>query len=130
MEQVLGYDCDGREIYEFRILRAIWSNDFDIDELGDSDPRQYCAVVAEDGNCYAISVYDFWNKDLIRKYEQIDSNEDIDVKIKPIIEMENYECAVDSEGNEFYYTFDRDELRNKLNKKLKINNIVLIKTRN
>lgn len=32
MEKVLGYDCDGREIYEYRILRAMFSNDIDIEE--------------------------------------------------------------------------------------------------
>ena len=25
MSKVLGYDCDGNEIYEYRVLRAIWS---------------------------------------------------------------------------------------------------------
>ena len=33
MEKVLGYDCDGREIYEYRILCAIFSNDIDIEDL-------------------------------------------------------------------------------------------------
>ena len=38
MKKVLGYDCDGREIYEYRVLRAIWSNDIDIEELENADP--------------------------------------------------------------------------------------------
>ena len=33
MEYILGYDCDGNEIYEYRVLRAIWSNDIDIKDL-------------------------------------------------------------------------------------------------
>ena len=32
MDYILGYDCDGNEIYEYRVLRAIWSNDIDINE--------------------------------------------------------------------------------------------------
>lgn len=67
MEKVLGYDCDGIEIYEYRVLRAIWSNDIDIEELENADPRLYCTVVANDGKAYAISVYNWWNKDLIKK---------------------------------------------------------------
>ena len=30
---VLGQDCDGNAIYEYMILRAMWSNDVDINEL-------------------------------------------------------------------------------------------------
>ena len=74
MYDILGYDCDGKEIYEYRILRAIWSNDVDIEELKDADSRQYCAVIAADGKAYAISVYDWWNNDLIRERENIDLN--------------------------------------------------------
>lgn len=118
MDNVLGYDCDGYEIYEYRVLRAIWSNDIDIEELEDADPRHYCAVVADDGNAYAISVYDWWNKDLIRKREGIDPSEDIPVIVKPISEMENYELANCSDG-EFYYTSGREELKEQLNSIIK-----------
>ncbi len=58
MDYILGYDCDGNEIYEYRILRAILSNDIDIEKLEGADPRQYCAIIADDGSAYAISVYD------------------------------------------------------------------------
>ena len=74
MDYILGYDCDGNEIYEYRVLRAIWSNDIDIKKLEDADPRQYCAITADDGNVYAISVYYWRNKDLNRKREKIDIN--------------------------------------------------------
>jgi hypothetical protein len=121
MNDILGYDCDGKEIYEFRILRAIWSNDIDINELEGADPRQYCALKASDGNSYAISVFDNWNKDLIRKRGNINLDDDIPTIIKPIEEMANYEVAECSEG-EFYYEFDRGELKNKLNNLLKENN--------
>ena len=33
MNTILGYDCDGNEIYENRILRAVWSKDINIEEL-------------------------------------------------------------------------------------------------
>lgn len=116
MEKVLGYDCDGREIYEYRVLRAIFSNDIDIEELENADPRLYCAVVANDGNAYAISVYDWWNKDLIRKRENIKENEEIPLIVKPIKEMENYELAMcDGGESEFYYELNREELKGRLN---------------
>ena len=113
MSNVLGYDCDGNEIYEYRVLRAIWSNDIDINEL-DADPRQYCAVIGGDGNAYAISVFDWWNSNLIRKRENINENEEIPVIIKPISEMQNYEVAQSNDGD-FYYDLDRNELKEKLN---------------
>ena len=120
MNDILGYDCDGNEIYEYRILRAIWSNDIDIKELKDADPRQYCAIYADDGKAYAISVYDWWNKDLIRKRENIVNDEEIPVIIKPIEEMVNYEVAT-CNGNDFsfYYSLDRNEIKRKLNNILK-----------
>ena len=116
MDDILGYDCDGNDIYEYRILRAIWSNDIDIEKLEDADPRQYCAIKANDGNAYAISVYDWWNKDLIRKREGIAPGEAIPIIVKPISEMENYEIATCNGGEDvFYYSLDRNELKDKLN---------------
>lgn len=114
MDYTLGYDCDGNEIYEYRILRAIWSNDIDIEDLEDADPRQYCAIVGDDGIAYAISVYDWWYSDLIRKREMINENEEIPIVVKPINEMANYEVATCSDG-EFYYSLSRNELKRKLN---------------
>ncbi len=93
MDEILGYDCDGNEIYEYMILHAIWANDIDIEELKDADPREYCAVLANDGNAYAISVNDFKNGILIEKREHLNANEEIPVIVKPISEMENYEIA-------------------------------------
>ena len=114
MEYILGYDCDGNEIYEYRVLRAIWSNDIDIKDLEDADPRQYCAIVSDDEIAYAISVYDWWNSDLIRKKEEIKETEEIPIVVKPINEMVNYEVATCSEGD-FYYDLNRNELKKKLN---------------
>ena len=118
MNIILGHDCDGNEIDEYRILRAIWSNDIDINELEGADPRQYCAIVGEDGKAYAISVYDWWNKDLIRKRENISDDEEIPVIIKPIEDMENYEVAIFN-GTMFYYDLDHIELKKQLNSILK-----------
>ena len=113
-DNILGYDCDNNEIYEYTVLRAIWSNDIAIEELEDADPRQYCAVIGDDGNAYAISVYDFWHKDLIRKRENIDDFEEIPVVVKPISEMKNYEIATCSEDL-FCSEFARDKLKEQLN---------------
>lgn len=113
MNYVLGYDCDGADIDEYRILRAIWSNDIDIKDL-DADPRQYCAVVGDDGIAYAISVYDWWNRDLIRKRENINEDEEIPIIVKPIKEMENYEVGYCCTGD-LYYEFNRKELKEILN---------------
>lgn len=122
MNEVLGYDCDGNEIYEYRILRAIWSNDIDIKDLEDADPRQYCAIIGDDGTAYAISVYDWWHKDLIRKRENIPDDEEIPIIVKPIEEMVNYEVAICSDDgfscSEFCYSMlesSRNELKEKLN---------------
>ena len=128
MNEVLGYDCDGNEIYEYRILRAIWSNDIDIKDLEDADPRQYCAIIGDDGTAYAISVYDWWHKDLIRKRENIPDDEEIPIIVKPIEEMVNYEVAICSDDGfscgEFCYSTNessRNELKEKLNSILKNN---------
>ena len=120
MYDILGYDCDGKEIYEYRILRVIWSNDVDIKELDNADPRQYCAVIADDGNAYAISVYDWWNEDLIKKRENIDLNEDIPIIVKPISEMQNYEVAFTGD-KEMSYDLNRDNLKRELNSIIKKN---------
>ena len=127
MNTILGYDCDGNEIYENRILRAVWSNDINIEELKDSDPRHYCALVADDGNAYAISVYDWWNKDLIRERENLAEDEEVSIIIKPISEMVNYECAIKSDNEEFYYNSDNKELKKQLNKILHKNKLNKIK---
>jgi len=122
MQDCLGYDCDGNEIYDYRILRAIWSNDIDIDELKNADPRQYCAILGDDGKAYAISVCDWWNKELIKKRENIVEGE-IPIIVKTIDEMVNYEVAMSDGGKEdFYYPFDRNELKEKLNRILKEKN--------
>ena len=40
---------------EYRILRVIWSNDIDIEDLEDVDPRQYCAIVSDDEFYYSLN---------------------------------------------------------------------------
>jgi len=113
-DDILGYDCDGCEIYEYRILRAMFSNDIDIEDLEGVDPREYCAIRGDDGIAYAISVHPYTNRGLIKKRENIGEYEDVPVIVKPLNEMEGYEVAYCSEG-EFYYEFDD---RNKLKKQL------------
>ena len=121
MDKVLGYDCDGEPIYEFQILVGIWVNDVPIEELEETDPRMYCAVVADDGNAYAISVNDSWNEKVIRERENIPEDEEIPTIIKPISEMEHYECAyVNAVYGQFIYEYEGDcsKLKRKLNKLL------------
>ena len=65
-DDILGYDCDGCEIYEYRILRAMFSNDINIKDLEGVDPREYCAIRGEDGIAYAISVHPYTNRSLIK----------------------------------------------------------------
>lgn len=119
MNKVLGNDCNGKEIYEYSILIAELSNDIDIEDLKNADPRHYCALVAEDGKAYAISVYDWWNNELIRERENLKRDQEIPVIIKPISEMKKYECALKNDDKEFYYDSDDKELKHQLNKIIK-----------
>ena len=112
---ILGYDCDGQEIYEYRILRGIFTNDIPISDLPFTDPRIYCAVVADDGRAYAISVYDWYFKEEIRAFENIGEDEEIPTIIKPISEMEDYEISFHFGWEEWYYDLDKEELKDKLN---------------
>ena len=109
---------DGCEIYEYRILRAMFSNDIDIEDLEGVDPREYCAIRGDDGIAYAISVHPYTNRSLIKKRENIGEYEDVPVIVKPLNEMEGYEVAYCSEG-EFYYEFDRNKLKKQLESILK-----------
>ncbi len=113
-EDILGRDCDENAIYEFCILHAIWANDVDIEDLEDADPREYCAVVAEDGKAYAISIDDHNHTKLIREREHIPEGYEIPTLIKPINAMQRYELS--SRG---MYDGDYEELREKLNMMLK-----------
>lgn len=123
MSVFLGYDCDGVEIEEFRVLRAIWSNDIDIEDLEEADPRHYCAVVGDDGKAYAISVFDWWYPKLIRERENLSEDDVIPVVVKPIEAMVDYEVAVCNDGEDaFYYDLDRNKLKKDLNKIIKKNN--------
>ena len=111
MSDVLGYDSKGNKIYEYRVLHDPGLNNQET--LNNQDPRFYCALVANDGNAYAISVYDWWTQDLIRKRENIPKNEEVSLVLKPIWEMENYEVSLRNE-EEFYYDLDRKELKRRM----------------
>lgn len=118
--EVLGYDCDGNELYEFNIIRAIWYSDIDFKKQTNIDPRQYCVVKALNGKVYLISVYDHWNKQAINKFESRELDSTVPIKIRPITDAENYELAFDSYGNPFSYELssEKSKLRKMLNKKL------------
>lgn len=116
MENVLGYDCDGEEIEEFRILRFPFSDTVDNwEEVPRVEPRLYCPVRSNDGKGYLISVYDDWFPDFIRRYEKLGETERIPIKIKSIEEAGHYEVAFDGiTKTEWYYDRDRENLKEKL----------------
>lgn len=118
-EDVLGYDCDGNEIKEFRILRFPFSAD--IEEWEDEpnvDSRLYCLVKSSCGVVFAISVYDDWQ--CIKKRQKLSVMDDIPVLIKSVSDMSYYEVAFSGiTGEEWYYDRNRDELRKLLNDILK-----------
>lgn len=118
---VLGYDCDGNEIGEFRILRFPFSADIENwDEEPNVDPRFYCLVRSSSGETLAVSVYDDWSCKYIRKYEQLDASDEIPMLIKPVSAMRDYEVAFDGiTGNEWYYDRNRNELRREIDYVLK-----------
>jgi len=128
-DSVLGYDCDGHEINEFRILRFPFSANIENwDEEPNVDPRFYCLVRSSSGETLAVSVYDDWCRPQIRKYEQLDDNEDIPMLIKPVSAMQYYEVAFDGiTKDEWYYDRNKEELRQELDSIL-ISQKVLVKS--
>lgn len=111
-DEVLGHDCDGREIYEGDVLADMWRTFNETEDLEDS--RLYCAVVADDGKAYAISINDNVYASEIRNKEHIPDNEDIPQLIKPINTMQWYEKG--------YYPnieIDIEELRRIVSARLK-----------
>lgn len=110
MERVLGYDCDGNELYQFDIVRAIFYSDIDFSKTTNVDPRQYCVVVGEDGKAYLFSVLDHWEKVAINRYEGRGDYDKIPLKILPIEDAHEYELAHDCDDNRFTYPFNKQEL--------------------
>jgi len=118
MDEVLGYDCDGEEVEEFRVLRFPFSDMVDNwEEVPNVDPRFYCAIRAKNNQAYLISVYDDYNKEAIRRYENIDKTEQIPTIIKDITEAEKYEVSFDGITSKCWY-YDRD--RNAIKKELEL----------
>ena len=114
---LFGFDCDGRKIHEFRILRAPFSANIEDWEVEPNvDPRFYCLVRSSNGEILAVSVYDDWNSQLIRNYENLTEEDDIPMLIKSVSEMMNYEVAFCGiTGGEWYYERDKEALRSRLN---------------
>ena len=111
-DEVLGYDVDNQEICEGDILRDMWALTEKIEDL--EDPRMYCAVVADDGKAYAISIDDSTRASEIRKKECIPDEEAIPQLIKTIHAMEYYEVYHSST-----IKIDIVELRKIVNARLK-----------
>jgi len=120
-DDVLGYDCDGSPIEEFRMLRFPFSSDIDDwSKEPNVDPRFYCLVRSLSGEVYAISVYDDWCRDCIRKYERLGMNDPVSTLLKTVQDMTFYEVAFDGiTKREWYYDRNRDEMRNELERLLK-----------
>lgn len=116
MDEVLGYDCDGEEVEEYRVLRFPFSDTVDNwEEVPNVDPRFYCAIRAKNNQVYLISVYDDYNKEAIRRYEKIAEREPIPTIIKDITEAEKYEVAFNGITSKcWYYDRDRNEIRKEL----------------
>lgn len=115
-DEILGYDCDGNEINEFRVLRFPFSASIENwDEEPNIDPRFYCLVKASCGDVFAVSIYDDWSRDQIRKYEGLEALDDIPMLIKPASAMSGYEVAYDGiTGREWFYDRSKEQLRDKL----------------
>lgn len=110
---ILGYDVYNQEICEGDILVSDrWSLINKIEDL--EDPRMYCAVVADDGKAYAISINDSTRASEIHKKECIPTEEDVPQLIKTIHAMEYYEIYYSST-----IKIDIVELRKIVNARLK-----------
>ena len=116
MDEVLGYDCDGEEVEEYRILRFPFSDTVDNwEEELNVEPRFYCTIKSNNNQAYLISVYDDYHPDAIRRYEKIDEAEEIPTIIRNISEAENYEVAFDGITRScWYYDRDRKAIKEKL----------------
>ena len=119
--EVLGYDCDGEEIFEFMVLRAHFSALIDNwDEQPNVDPRFYCLVRSSKGKVFAVSVYDDYNTDYIRRYENLNELDVVPTSVKSVADMENYEIAINGITDDvWYYDRDRNSLRKELDGILK-----------
>ena len=116
MEKKLGCDACYREIYEYNVL-TMQEPGKGIPE--NSDPRDYCVVVADDGKAYAISVNDDAYKRRIRKYENIPQDKEIETKVKPLSEMTGYFVTIDSYGEEYVYGEECMSLQSKWQQEIK-----------
>jgi len=117
---VLGYDCDDNEICEFRVLRYPFSAEIENwKQEPNVDPRFYCLIKYKNGNVYGVSIYDDYNSEYIRKFENIDKDDKIPMLIKTVSEMSYYEVAFSGiTGDEWYYDRDRNKLKHDVESKL------------
>ena len=125
---MLNYNKNYNEIEEFRVLRYVFSADVEnCYEECNIDPRFYCLVRSSNGEVYGISIYDDWQRDYIRKYENLGINDDIPVLIKSTLELSNYEVAFSGiTGLLWYYDRDRNMLRKQLDD-ISLNNKKLVR---
>lgn len=116
MNEILGYDCDNNEIEEFRVLRFPDSEYIENwDEEINIDPRFYCLIKNDNDIVYAISIYDDYHRDYIKKYENISKDKKVTTLIKPASDMQFYQVAFSGiTGLPWYYDRNKSLLKEEL----------------
>lgn len=126
MNEVLGLDCDGYEIEEFRILRFPFSADIENwDEEVGVDPRFYCIVKRDNGETVLVSVYDDYLSKYIRRYENISSDDKIPMLIKDVSCASYLEVAYSGlDGSEWFYDRNKEQLKNEIESNLSVKSLI------
>ena len=129
MSKVLGFDCDGYEIEEFRVLRYPFSADIENwEEEVNVDPRFYCIVKRENGEAVLVSIYDDYLSKYIRRYEGLSDIEEIPMVIKDASYSSNLEVAYSGlNGREWFYDRNRNVLKKEIESNLSIKRLIKIK---
>jgi hypothetical protein len=129
MCEVLGFDCDGYEIEEFRVLRFPFSADIDNwEEEVNVDPRFYCIVKRNNGESVLVSIYDDYHSRYIRRYENISFDDKIPMLIKDVALASNFEVAYSGlNKSEWFYDRNREVLKREIEEKLIVKQLTKIK---
>ena len=129
MDEVLGFDCDGYEIEEFRILRFPFSADIENwDEEVGVDPRFYCIVKRDNGENVLVSVYDDYLSRYIRRYENISIDEKIPMLIKDVSYASSLEVAYSGiDGSKWFYDRNRSLLKKEVESNLSGKRLIKVK---
>ena len=129
MDEVLGFDCDGQEIEEFRVLRFPFSADIgDWEEEVNIDPRFYCIVKRDNGESVLVSIYDDYLSKYIRRYEGISDEEEIPMLIKDVSLVSSLEVAYSGiDGREWFYDRNKSSLKKEIESNLSVKRLIKTK---